>query len=66
MTKKIVRYHVPSTPLPPQPGAQFVKLMNEAEVHRRAAADPDNPPIQPKDFHEYKRVYPFLKRRPKT
>lgn len=63
MGKKIVRFHTPGTPLPPQPGASFVKFMSEAEVHRRAVEDPENPPIQPKDFHKFKRVNPFAGRK---
>ena len=56
MARKIVRYHTPGAPLPPQPGVRIVKLMNEAEVHRRAVADPDNPPIRLQDLHKFKRV----------
>ncbi|GAA6169761.1 hypothetical protein [Sessilibacter corallicola] len=56
MSNKIVRHHVPSTPLPREPGNKFVKFMSEAEIHKRAAADSDNPPIQSKDFHKFKRV----------
>ncbi len=56
MARTIVRYHVPGAALPPQPGVRFARSMSEAEVRRRALADPDNPPIEPKDFHKFKRV----------
>ncbi len=56
MGKKIIRHHVPGTPLPREAGNSFVKFMSEAEVHKRAVEDAENPPIQPKDFHKFKRV----------
>jgi hypothetical protein len=63
MGKKIVRHHVPDTPLPREPGSSFVKFMSEAEVHKCAVEDSENPPIQPKDFHKFKRVNPTAGRK---
>lgn len=63
MGKKVVWHYVPGAPFPrsTEPGAHLAELMNDAEITRRALADPDNPPINPKDFHKFKRVNPLAK-----
>ena len=62
MGKKIIKYHVPGSPLLPQPSSNSIKFMCESEIHQRAVDDTENPPIKPKDFHKFKRVNNHPKR----
>jgi len=61
---KFVKYtRIPGMPFQIQPGEITLKYMGNAEVVRRAKADPDAPLIDAKQFHEFKRVNPLVAKR---
>ncbi|VAW86034.1 hypothetical protein MNBD_GAMMA18-559 [hydrothermal vent metagenome] len=44
----------------PADGELHSKHFNEAEIHRRAEADPDAKPLTVKQLAKFKRVNPFV------
>jgi len=62
MAKIITRYHHKDMPIMPVEGEFSAKNFSDAEIHKRAKADPDAQPLTDEELAKFRRVNPFAKK----
>jgi len=60
MSKIIRKIYFKGQHYPLAEGEAFARIFNEAEIHKRALADPDAQPLTTKELAQFKRVNRLL------
>jgi len=61
IVKYVLQHTVGTKPM--EKGEAYAKTFNEAEIHKRAMADPDAQPLTKEQLAKFRPVNPFYKKR---